>query len=83
MDKQSQVAFLLSLAHIQRAARTAHTHLNVKKTFTEMYTEPRIAPRMHIWLEMLIIKRGELDNEYLNCHQMTGLPPYFESLEVV
>lgn len=82
MEKQSQVAFLLSLAHIERAARTAHTHLSVKKTFTDMYTEPRFTPRMHIWVEMLIIKRGELDNEYLNCHPMTGLLPYFEPLEV-
>ena len=38
---------------------------------------------MHTWVEMLIIKRVELDNEYRNSHQMTGLPPNFESLEVV
>ena len=48
-----------------------------------MDTEPRFAPRMHIWVEMLIIKRGELDNEYLNCHPMTGLLPHFESLRAL
>lgn len=32
------------------------------------------------WLEMLILKRGELDNEYVNCHAMTGLLPYFEPI---
>jgi len=82
MEKQSQLAFLLSLAHIERAARTTHSHLSVKQTFTDMYTEPRFTPRMHIWVEMLIIKRGELDNEYVNCHGLTGLLPYFEPLDV-
>lgn len=33
-------------------------------------------------VEMLVLKRGELDNEYVNCHAMTGLLPYFESLVV-
>ena len=78
MEKQSQLAFLLSLAHIERAARTAHAHLAVKKTFTDMYTEPRFTPRMHIWVEMMIVKQGGLDAEYLNCHPLTGLLPYFE-----
>ncbi len=82
MEKQSQLAFLLSLAHIERAARTSHAHLAVKKTFTDMVTEPRFTPRMHIWVEMLIVKRGELDTEYLNCHPLTGLLPYFEPLAV-
>lgn len=82
IDKQSQVAFLLSLGHIEKAARTTHTHLNVKKTYTEMYTEPAFTPQMHIWVEMLIIKRGELANEYVNCHPQTGLLPYFEPLAV-
>ena len=31
---------------------------------------------------MLVLNRGELNNEYLNCHAMTGLLPYFESLVV-
>lgn len=82
LEKQSQIAFLLSLAHIERAARTAHTHLKVKQTFTDMYTEPRFTPRMHIWVEMLILKRGELDNEYVNCHAMSGLLPYFQPIIV-
>ncbi len=82
LEKQSQIAFLLSLAHIEKAARTTHTHLQVKQSFTDMYTEPRFSPQMHIWVEMLIVKRGELANEYLNCHSHTGFLPYFEPIEV-
>ena len=82
LKKKSQLAFLLSLKHIERAARTTHAHLAVKKTFTDMYTEPEFCPRMHIWVEMLIVKRGELVNEYVNCDSMTGFLPYFEPWEV-
>jgi aldoxime dehydratase len=82
LERQSQVAFLLSLRHIEKAARTTHTHLSVKKAFTDMYTEPKFEPQMHIWVEMLITKEGDLATEYVNCHPMTGLLPYFESREV-
>jgi aliphatic aldoxime dehydratase len=82
LEKQSQIAFLLSLAHIERAARTTPTHLSVRKTFTDMYTEPKFAPHMHVWVEMLIVKRGQLINEYVHCHPTTGLLPYFEPSEV-
>ena len=44
-----------------------------------MYTEPRFTPRMHVWVEMLIVKQGELDNEYVNCHPRTGLLPWCPS----
>lgn len=82
LERQSQIVFLLSLKHIERAARSTHTHLAVKKTYTEMYTEPKFKPQMHAWVEMLIAKKGELETEYVNCHPMTGLLPYFESREV-
>jgi hypothetical protein len=82
LEKQSQIAFLLSLAHIERAARTTPTHLSLKQTFTDIYAEPKFEPRMHVWVEMLIVKRGQLINEYVHCHPMTGLLPYFEPTEV-
>lgn len=78
-EKQSQIAFLLSLRHIERAARTAHTHLAVKDKLMEMYREPKFTPQMHIWVEMFILKSEDLETEYVNCHPHTGLLPYFEA----
>ena len=31
---------------------------------------------------MLVLNRGELNNEYLNCHSKSGLLPYFKPLVV-
>lgn len=76
--RQSQVAFLLSLRHIERAARTAHSHLAVKDTLMGIYEAPPFEPTMHIWVEMFILKQGDLQTEYVNCHPETGLLPYFE-----
>jgi aldoxime dehydratase len=78
IEKQSQLAFLLSLSHIERAARTNHSHLCVHKSFSEMYTQPKFEPRMHIWVEMVIVKEGDMQTEYVNCHPMTSMLPYFE-----
>lgn len=76
--RRSQLAFLLSLGHIEHAARTEPTHLAVHRRFIAMYTEPRFTPRMHVWVEVLIVKHDELVTEYVNCHPDTGLLPFFD-----
>jgi aldoxime dehydratase len=80
-SRQSQLAFLLSLGHIEKAARTQQVHLNVRDAFISMYTEPKFTPRMHIWVELHIVKHDQLQVEYVNCHPKTGLLPFFEPLE--
>jgi hypothetical protein len=80
-SRQSQLAFLLSLGHIEKAARTQQVHLNVRDAFIRMYTEPKFTPRMHIWVELHIVKHDQLQVEYVNCHPKTGLLPFFEPLE--
>ncbi|MEQ8661833.1 MAG: phenylacetaldoxime dehydratase family protein [Gammaproteobacteria bacterium] len=79
LERRTQLAFLLSLGHIERAARTDPSHLAVHGTFVGMYTEPRFTPRMHVWVEVGILKQDDLESEYVNCHPGTGLLPYFES----
>jgi hypothetical protein len=80
--KQSQFGFLLSLGHIEKAARTHATHLCVRSSFIDMYTEPKFSPQMHVWVEVQVLKKDELDAQYVNCHPKTGLLPYFEAIEV-
>jgi aldoxime dehydratase len=77
LPRQSQLAFLLSLGHIEQAARTHPAHLAVHARFIRMYTAPRYTPRMHVWVEVAILKQDELDTEYVNCHPRTGLLPFF------
>jgi hypothetical protein len=46
-----------------------------------MHAEARLVPRMHVWVEMLILKAGDLVAEHVNCHPQTGLLPYFEAVD--
>ena len=78
LERRTQVSFLLSLGHIEQAARTDSAHLAVHGAFVAMYTEPRFTPKMHVWVELGILKADELETEYVNCHAETGLLPYFE-----
>ncbi|MGR8947673.1 MAG: phenylacetaldoxime dehydratase family protein [Gammaproteobacteria bacterium] len=80
--KQCQIAFLLSLGHIEHAARTHVAHLAVHKAFVRMYREPAFDPKMHVWVEVHILKKDDLETEYVNCHEKTGLMPFFEVIEV-
>ncbi|NQV20849.1 MAG: phenylacetaldoxime dehydratase family protein [Rhodospirillales bacterium] len=82
VDRRSQFAFLLSLGHIEHAARTQPTHLAVHGALLKMYDEMPFEPQMHIWVEVSILKAGELETEYVNCHPGTGLLPYFELRDV-
>ncbi len=78
LERRTQIAFLLSLRHIEQAARTDPARLAVRGAFVKMYTEPRFTPGMHVWVEVGVMKRGEVETEYINCHSHTGLLPYFE-----
>ncbi|VTU31141.1 Phenylacetaldoxime dehydratase [Variovorax sp. SRS16] len=81
-EKQSQFGFLLSLGHIEQAARTQKCHLAVRSKFIDMYTEPKFQPQMHIWVEEHVLKSDEVDAQYVNCHPKTGLLPYFDATEI-
>ena len=83
LEKRSQLGFLLSLGHIEQAARTQPTHLAVRNTLISMYREATFTPQLHLWVEVHILPAGALETEYINCHPQTGLLPYFEVREIV
>lgn len=76
--RQSQNAFLISLGHIQKAARNICPHLEVRQSFIDMYTAPKFMPSMHVWVEVHILKSGDVEAEYVNCHSKTGFLRFFE-----
>ena len=81
LERRSQIAFLLSLGHIEQAARADPAHLAVHGAFVKMYREPRFTPQMHVWVEVGVMKQSDLETEYVNCHSTTGLLPYFDTHE--
>ena len=84
LEKQSQIGFLLSRGLVEQAARTHPTHLLLLKTLRETFTSMSNTSnsKVHVWVEGHILKKNEVDAEYVNCHPLTGLLPYFESKEV-
>ncbi|WP_159803481.1 phenylacetaldoxime dehydratase family protein [Arthrobacter zhaoguopingii] len=79
LERRSEIAFLLSLGHIEKAARKNPSHLALMNAFTSMYAEATFDPTMNIWVEVQIPHTGKLEAEYINCHGLTGFLPFFES----
>lgn len=77
IDRRSQFAFLLSLGHIERAARTDPAHLRLMKAFKDMHADLPFVPRMNIWVEVHVPAPGGVQAEYLNCYPHTGFLPFF------
>jgi len=83
LEKRSQLGFLLSLGHIEHAARTQPTHLAVRNTLIKMFKEATFTPKLHLWVEVHILPQGALETEYINCHPHTGFLPHFPAHEVM
>ncbi len=84
LDKNSQFAYFQSLRHLERAARTQPSHLALYNTFMGTFMElaaEGIDMGLFIWAEAHIVRNGELNAEYVNCHPMTGLLPHFATVE--
>ena len=81
-NRQSQSAFLLSLPYIEKAAQSVRQHLEVRQSFIDMYREPKFQPKMHVWVEVHVIKAGDIDIEYVNCHNKTGFLRFFPPIVV-
>lgn len=81
LDKKTFDVFMLSLAHIEKAAKEYQVHQNLIKSFVE-FKQNKQTPNYLVWVEAHIIKEGDLNTEYINCHPYTGLLPYFEKQEM-
>lgn len=79
VDRRSEIAFLLSLGHVEQAARKNPAHLKLMKAFTDMYAHASFTPQMNIWVEVHVPSNGKLEAEYVNCHGFTGFLPFFPS----
>lgn len=77
-----QNAYLISLAHIERAAKTVCEHTELRQGLIDMFTEPKFTPQMHLYVEVQILQSSEMEIEYVNCHPKTGFLRFFEGHDV-
>jgi aldoxime dehydratase len=74
------LAWWQSLAHLEAWAHRHPTHLAILKSFGELATH--FAPDVTVVLghEVYVVPKGGARAEYLNCHERTGLLPFFGNL---
>jgi hypothetical protein len=85
LQKHNQLAYFLTLSHLERAARTEPSHLSLYNTYMDVATQlatEGTESKLYIWAEGHILPRGTLQAEYVNCHPSTGLLPYFQAEEI-
>lgn len=85
VPKHNTLIYFLSLRHMERAARTQPSHLALYHTYMDMLDQlgaASVTPEMQVWAEAHVLPRGSGDFEYINCHERTGLLPYFPMAEI-
>jgi hypothetical protein len=81
-EKYTELSYLLTLRHLERAARTQPSHVALYNTYMGMLeelAESGAPTALMTWVEAHILESGALDAEYINCHPGTGLLPWFEA----
>jgi aldoxime dehydratase len=84
-EKYTQLCYLLSLRHLERAARTQPSHVALYNTTMGMNEELAangVSGAFVVWAESHILTDGALATEYVNCHPDSGLLPWFEMREL-
>ena len=79
-EKHNTLIYFVSLRHMERAARTQPSHVALYNSYMGMMTDlgaASVIPEMMIWAEAHIVSRESVEAEYVNCHNRTGLMPYF------
>lgn len=78
----NQLMYFLDLAHFEQAGRSFKDHVKLRATTFEMYGpggKHSENPKLSIWVELCVLKAGDVDVEYIGCREGTGLMP-FENL---
>lgn len=78
-EKTFGMVYFLSLAHLEKWAKTHHTHLAIYGEFMKMLERFDFNTHLQLWHEGTILDASHSVFEYINCHPNTGLLPYFGS----
>lgn len=81
-QKQSKtfgMAYFLTMAHLEQWAKSHPTHLAIFQSFHKMARTLEFQMDLKLWHEVIVLPGGSHIFEYINCHEKTGLLPYFGS----
>lgn len=72
----NQLMYFLDLAHFELAGRSFKEHVKLRQTTFEMYGpggKHGTNGKLSIWVELCVLKSGDLEAEYIGCREGTGL----------
>ncbi|KAJ9616399.1 hypothetical protein H2200_000117 [Cladophialophora chaetospira] len=78
----NQLMYFLDLAHFEYSGRSFREHVKLRATTFEMYGpggKHSENGKLSIWVELCVLKSGDLEAEYIGCREGTGLM-LFENL---
>lgn len=79
LDKTFGMAYFLTMGHLEKWAKSHPTHLAIFQSFHKKMAQKLEAEmELKLWHEVVVLSEGSHIFEYLNCHEKTGLLPYFE-----
>ena len=74
--ESNQLMYFLDLAHFELAGRSFKDHVKLRQTTLEMYGPggPHGSDgKLSLFVELCVLKSGDLDAEYVGCKEGTGL----------
>ena len=81
LKKTFGLGHFLSLGHLEQWAASDERHLTIFSRFGRMAREFRSGLRLKLWHEVSVLPASGQIFEYINCHDETGVLPFFPSLE--
>ena len=71
----NQLMYFLDLAHFEYAGRSFKEHVKLRSNTFEMYGKggKHEHGKLSIWVELCVLKSGDLEAEYIGCREGTGL----------
>jgi hypothetical protein len=78
IPEADQLMYFLDLAHFERAGRSWKDHVKLRQTTMEMYGPggPHSGDgKLSLFVELCVLKSGDLEAEYIGCKEGTGLMP--------
>ena len=76
LPETNQLAYFLDLAHFEKAGKSHKAHVQLRKTVMEVYGpggEMSKLGKAELFVELCILKKGDLEAEYVGCIEKTGL----------
>ena len=83
-EKQAKtfgMAYFLTMAHLEAWVKSHPTHLAIFRSFHKMVQQLNFQLDLKLWHEVIVLPQGPHVFEYVNCHEKTGLLPFFSPVD--